>query len=426
MSLISSLYAGQTGLDTSSTALQVIGDNISNSSTIGFKESRAAFEDLLAQNMIGGDGGGGGLGARLQSVQQILTQGSITSTGNTTDLALQGNGFFMVNGPSGQFLTRDGQFTTDKTGVLTNLDGFAVQGFAADPTGKLSGTVGDLNVGNATSLPNATTTVTLQANLQADAAVPSAPWDPANAAATSNFSASTQVFDAQGKEHDAQVYFSKTGAGAWDFHVMTDGSGVAGGTAGTPSEIGTGSLTFDASGKLASETQSSSFTPSSSTVAQALTFNFGDPTGTAGGTGVAGITQFASASSITFASQDGYGAGNLAGIAVDASGDITGSFTNGESRVLGQVAVATVPAPDQLQRESGNLYQVTPGAGQISVGAAGQGGRGSVVAGALEQSNVDLAGQFVDMIVAQRAFQADSRTITTADSLLQELIQMKR
>src|SRR5450432_2402567 len=128
MSLISSLYAGQTGLDTTSTSLQVIGDNIANSNTIGFKESRAAFEDLLAQNMIGGSGGGG-LGARLQSVQQILTQGSITSTGNTTDVALQGNGFFMVNGPSGQFLTRDGQFTTDKTGVLTNLDGFAVQGF---------------------------------------------------------------------------------------------------------------------------------------------------------------------------------------------------------------------------------------------------------------------------------------------------------
>ena len=424
MSLISSLYSGQTGLDTSSTELQVIGDNIANSNTIGFKSSRAAFEDMLAQNIIGGSDGAG-LGSRVQQVQQILTQGSITSTGNVTDVALQGNGFFILQGPNGQYLTRDGQFTADKTGNIVNLGGLAVQGFPADQNGKLSGTLGNLSVGNAASLPNATTTVTLKANLQADAPVPAA-FDPANPGGTSSFSASTQIFDAQGQEHDAQVYFRHTGSGAWEFHAMTDGGGVAGGTAGTPTEIASGTLTFDASGKLTAETQTSNFTPSTGTAAQPLNFNFGDATGTPGGTGVAGITQFAGASSITFAAQDGYGAGTLAGIAVDSSGSITGSFTNGESRLLGQVAVATVPAPDQLQKQSGNLYQVTPGAGQVSAGTAGQGGRGTIVAGALEQSNVDLAGQFVDMIVAQRAFQANSRTVTTADSLLQELMQMKR
>src|SRR5476649_1291950 len=378
MSLISSLYAGQTGLDTSSTELQVIGDNIANSNTIGFKQSRAAFEDLLAQNMIGGSNVGGGLGSRLQSVQQLLTQGSITNTGNATDLALQGNGFFVVKGPAGEYLTRNGQFTEDKSGNLVNLDGMDVQGFTADATGKLSGTMGNLNVGNATSLPNPTSNVTLKANLQEDATVPAA-WDPANAAATSNFSASTQVYDAVGNEHESQVYFRKSGSGTWEWHAMTDGGGVAGGTAGTPSEIGAGTLTFDSSGKLWAETQASSFTPAGSTAAQPINFNFGDPTGTAGGTGVAGITQFASASAISFSSQDGFGAGDLSGIAVDATGTVTGTFTNGESRTLGAVAVATVPAPDQLQRQSGNLYQITPGAGQMSVGVAGEGGRGSVV-----------------------------------------------
>src|SRR5471032_2515612 len=162
MSLISSLYAGQTGLDTSSTELQVIGDNIANSNTIGFKESRAAFEDLLAQNMIGGSDEGGGLGSRLQAVQQLLTQGSITSTGNATDLALQGNGFFVVQGASGQYLTRDGQFTVDKSGNMVNLDGLDVQGFPADATGKVSGSMGNLNVGTATSLPNHTSNITLK------------------------------------------------------------------------------------------------------------------------------------------------------------------------------------------------------------------------------------------------------------------------
>jgi flagellar hook protein FlgE len=425
MSLISSLYAGQTGLDTSSTELQVIGDNIANSNTIGFKESRAAFEDLLAQNMIGGSNVGGGLGSRLQAVQQLLTQGSITNTGNATDLSLQGNGFFVVKGPAGQYLTRNGQFSVDKSGNLVNLDGLDVQGFQADASGTLSGLLGNLNVGTATSLPNATTSIMLKANLNADSAVPAA-WDPANAEATSNFSSATQVYDSTGKEHDAQVYFRKNGTGDWEWHAMTDGSGVAGGTAGTASEIGAGTLTFDASGKLTAETQTSTFTPAGSTAAQPITFNFGDPLGTGTNTGTAGVTQFTGASATSFASQDGFAAGDLSGIAVDSTGRVTGSFTNGEARVLGAVAVATVPAPDQLLRQSGNLYQITPGAGQMSAGMASEGGRGSLVAGALEQSNVDLAGQFVEMIAAQRNFQANSRTVTTADSLLQELMQMKR
>lgn len=428
MSLISSLYAGETGLNTTSTDLATIGDNISNANTIGFKEGRAAFEDLLGESLGSGQGQVG-MGSRLESIQRILSQGAITNTGNATDMALSGNGFFVVKGTAGgasqEFLTRAGQFTLDRNGLLVNLQGLHVQGFPADLNGTVSSSLGDLQVGNATSLPKATTNVALKANLQSDAPI-AAPWDPLNPTGTSSFSTSATVYDSLGKQHQVQVYFRHTAAGAWDYHAMTDGSGVAGGTAGTPSEIATGALAFDAAGKLTSQTQTGSFTPAGSTTVQPLVFNFGDPTSVAGNTGVAGITQFAAASEVSFSSQDGFSAGSLANVAVDATGTVTGSFTNGQTRVLGEVAVATVPAGDQLQRVGGNLYGFSAGSGQMTAGVAGQGGRGTIVAGALEQSNVDLAGEFVRMIAAQRGFQANSKTVQASDQLLQELMQLKR
>jgi flagellar hook protein FlgE len=435
MSLTSSLYIGQSGLDSSSTQLSVIGDNIANANTIGFKQGRAAFEDLLGASMI--PGGQAGLGSRLQAIQRLLAQGAITDTGVATDLSLSGGGFFVVkgqhDGESGQFLTRAGQFSLDKQGTLVNLSGLHVQGFAADANGALSGVLGDLQAGNAVSLPHATGTVTVKANLDASAAVLPA-WDPANPATTANFSSSTTAFDSLGKEHQVQIYYRLTPQAVpapvppsrtWEVHALTDGAGVAGGTAGTPVEIAAGTLTFDASGKLAAATQSGSFTPAGAVSPQALAFVFGDPTG-AGGTGVSGVTQFAAPSAVTFTSQDGYRSGTLSNLNIDATGTIQGAFSNGQTRVLGQVAVATVPAADQLERRGANLFGLTPGAGQLSAGQAGEGGRGSIIAGALEQSNVDLSAEFVRMISAQRAFQANSKTVQTADQLLQELMQLKR
>ncbi|MBX7114019.1 MAG: flagellar hook-basal body complex protein, partial [Myxococcaceae bacterium] len=172
-------------------------------------------------------------------------------------------------------------------------------------------------------------------------------------------------------------------------------------------------------------TQTSNFTPLGSVNPQALNFNFGDPTA-ASGTGAKGLTQFASPSTVTFMNQDGYASGELARISIEADGTIMGAFTNGQSRALGQVALADFEAPDRLERLGGNLYGEMPASGQPTLGAPGNGGRGSVVAGALEQSNIDLATEFVRMISAQRGFQANSKTITTADQLLNELIALKR
>ena len=428
MSLLSSLYTGTSGMQANSQELSVVGDNIANANTIGFKSNRAVFENALSQSLIGGTGETG-LGTRMQAVQRIVTQGSLVSTGVATDLALQGDGLFVVKGihggQQGTYYTRAGQFTVDKQGFLTTLDGLRVQGNPANATGAINSALSDLNVGDQSAPPTATANITLRGNLNADAPVPAAAWDPTQPQATSNFSTSVTLYDSLGRPHQADVFYSKVSDGSWEWHALTDGANIELGTPGVATEIASGTLAFDTEGKLVDATQTSDFNPRGANLAQPLTFNFGDPT-SAGGTGQAGITQFANASTTTFVNQDGSTAGDLASVEVDTQGNITGAFTNGRTRVLGRVAVAEFSAPDQLRALSGNMFLETEKSGQPTIGGAGEGGRGSIIAGSLEQSNVDLASEFVRMIAAQRGFQANSKTITTADQLLNELISLKR
>jgi flagellar hook protein FlgE len=434
MSLFSALSSGTAGLEASSAELSVVSNNIANASTVGFKVGRASFEDTLTQSVIGGNGQIG-LGSQIQTVQKILTQGALTATGISTDLALQGNGFFIVNGSidgqAGNFYTRDGEFTLDKSGYLVNLDGLRVQGYTANAAGTLTGLPGDLLVGNASAQPLATTTVTLKANLEADDAVTAAAFDPADPSGTSNYSTSMTIYDSLGAAHQTEVYFHKSGDGTWDWHAMTDGGGLQGGTTGQLTEIASGDLTFDTQGRLDTSSQNAApvFNPLGANAPQPLTFNFGDATGGAPSTtatGLAGVTQFSSTSATTYIGQDGYGSGQLSSIKIDTLGDISGVFTNGQTRVLGQVAVASFSAADQMDSIGGNLYSQTQGSGQPVVGAAGTGGRATIVAGSLEQSNVDLSDQLVRLITSQRAYEANSKSITTADQLLSELIALKR
>ncbi len=440
MSLLTALSSGTTGLEASSLELSVVGDNIANANTVGFKGGRAAFMDALTQTVIGGTGEIG-LGSRLEAVQKILTQGALNSTGIATDLALQGNGFFVVsgnhNGQTASFFSRAGQFTVDKDGYMVNLEGLRVQGFPADSTGALTAQPGDLLVGTASAQPRATATIQVKANLQADAPILTdaagavIPFNPASPNSTSNFSTSMTVYDSLGSAHGVQVFFHKSAAGTWDWHAMADANTVT-----TPApvagqaltEIATGTLTFDSNGALTSTPPA---VPPSVTfvgaTAQSLTFNFGNPLVAGGtGTGLDGVTQFASPSASTFIGQDGFGSGQLASIRIDSTGNINGVFTNGQTRVLGEVAVAGFSGPDRMERVGGNLFQQTQSSGQPVIGAPGAGGRASIISGSLEQSNVDLAEQFVRLISAQRAFQANSKTITTADQLLSELIALKR
>jgi flagellar hook protein FlgE len=427
MGLLTSMTSAVSGINTSSTELSVISDNIANANTTGFKAERAAFEDALYQSLVGG-GGQVGLGARLSAVQKMLTQGSLIMTGVTTDLALQGRGYLVVKGQhggeSGQFYTRAGETRFDRDGYLVNLEGLRLQGYAADPTGVLSTITGDLQIANAQALPYPTANLTFKGNLNASAPILPA-WDPLSPSATSNFSTSLTTYDSLGSPHPLQLYFRRTGAGTWDWHAMTDGAGVTGGTAGTPADVANGTLTFNNTGALTAVTQASSFNPLGAVNPQPLLFNLGDPTG-AGGSGVAGMTQFASNSAATFVSQDGYPPGDFSAIQMEGDGIISGIFSNGQHRVLGQIVVADFAAADQLQRIGGNLLSATRAAGEPVIGAPGGGGRAAIVAGALEQSNVDIAEEFVRMIAAQRSFEANAKSITTADQLLSELIAIKR
>ncbi|MCA2977342.1 MAG: flagellar hook protein FlgE, partial [Myxococcaceae bacterium] len=429
-----SLTTGTSGLNANSQELNVVGDNIANANTIGYKASRAAFQDTLLSQVIGAPGGGQvGLGTSLQAIQRIISQGALATTGVATDLALQGNGFFVLRGGtgggvggSGQFYSRAGQFTIDNDGFMVSLDGLRLQGYTADDKGRLQGTLGDLQVGASNALAVATEDIDVRAKLDPLASIIT--FDPANPGNTSNFNTSVTIYDSLGQSHDVTVYYNRTGTGAWDWRAMVDdGAALTGGTAGAPAEIASGTMTFDTQGRLDALTQTSNFNPLNAVNPQPLTFNFGDPIA-GGGTGLAGIVQNigGNRNETTFVSQNGNAAGTLASIQINNQGQVVGSFTNGRTRVLAQVAVADFEAVDKLNRVGGNLLAESRASGQPTIGAPGEGGRATITSGALEQSNVDLANEFVRMIAAQRGFQANSKTITTADQLLGELMQLKR
>ncbi len=436
MSLITSLITGTSGLQSNSQDLSVVGDNIANANTIGFKASRTAFQDALFEQVIGAPGGGQiGLGTTVQAVQRLITQGALASTGNATDLALQGNGFFVLrgnhNGAVGQYYSRAGQFTVDKTGYLVNLEALRLQGYTADDAGNIQGTLGDLQVGSASSLAKATSEIDIKAKLDPNATILT--FDPALPDTSSNFNTSVTIYDSLGQAYDVTVYYNRTGTGAWDWHAMVkDGAVLTGGTAGSPAEIASGSMTFTTTGALDTETQTANFNPLNAVNPQALTFNFGTAitSSTSGtlGTGLDGIVQNIGGNPFetTFTSQDGNAAGTLSSIQINNKGEVVGAFTNGTTRTLGQGAGADLDAAARLPRVGGTLLFESIESGQPTIGAPAGGGRATVSAGALEQSNVDLAGEFVRMIAAQRGFQANSKTITTADQLLGELMQLKR
>lgn len=425
MSILNAMYAGVSGLAAEGGALGVVGDNVANGDTIGFKQSRAIFEDVLGSAVGAPDATGAGV--RMVRAQQIFAQGMIQNTGNPTDVALSGDGFFVVKGTvggmTGDFYTRAGQTTLRRDGTLVSATGLPLQGYQANPDGTIGATVGDIVVPTSALPPKTTTSVSITANLDATATTPTAPWDPQNPGATSNFSTSITTYDSLGNAHTVDVYFRKSGNGTWDVHELAAGAEVQGGTAGQNVEIGTGALTFDATGALTGSTVTGGGTVTwsdGSTPNQAIALSFGTP-GTPGGT-----TQFGSPSSISAQSQDGYSSGDLSGVQIDPNGVVDAAYTNGQKVAVGQLAVAKFRSNDGLARAGQNLWEATRDSGEAALGAAGAGGRGSLVAGALEQSNVDIAAQLVDLITHQRAFQASSKTITTADEMLQDVVNLKR
>jgi flagellar hook protein FlgE len=428
--MLTSLYTGVTGMDANGTGLSVVGDNIANMNTTGFKSSRVSFGDVLSETLTGGAGASQvGRGVRVSRVATQYAQGSFESTGNTLDLAVDGDGFFLVKSGNSQFYTRDGQFSPDKDGYIVNSDGYRVQGFLADGSGNITGTVGDLNLNNQQSQASATTTSKVAVNLNAGDTVQTNAFtlgtnndSPANY----NESTSIKIYDSLGGAHDVSLYFVKTGDGTWTVHYVhtdpTDSTKLV--------DAGTQDLSFGTDGSLINDNSGTpiSFDFGTQTVSpQSVTFDFGTGTGeTPAGTGFDGTTQFASDFSVNQLNQDGYGAGTVAGISISEDGLISASFTNGQIRTIGQIALARFMDSESLSKLGQNLYAETYDSGQPIIAKPETSGTGRVLANTLELSNVDLAQEFVKLISFQRAFQANSRVITTTDQMLQDLISIIR
>jgi flagellar hook protein FlgE len=429
MSIWTSLYTGASGLTAHGEAIGTVGDNIANVSTVGFKSGRASFQDVLGGTAPNAQRYGNGV--RFAGINTQFGQGSLQQTGGKLDLAIRGNGFYTVagdhEGVPGNYYTRDGQFHLDNTGTVVNNEGLKLQGYMIDATGTQSATLGDLVIGGQ-SPPHATTAVNMAVNLNSGETPPALPFDPANPGDTSNFSTSTTVYDSLGAPHRADVYYRNNGPGQWEWHALVDGGELTGGTPGTATEIATGTLGFTPNGDLDTETPGTSSADFlNATPGQAIVFDFGDAITTDGGTGKAGTTQYAASSStVNGIDQDGFGAGSLTDVLVAEDGTMRGVFSNGQSRDMARIALATFQSEDGLQRAGNELFLETPRSGQALMGGASTGDRGAISAGSLEGSNVDLGNELVTMIAYQRAFSANSKTVTTADEMLQEVTNLKR
>ncbi len=426
MSIDSAMYIGVSGLDATSDAINIVGDNIANSSTIGFKSQRAEFSDMLG-GAIGNDQLGGGV--LLDGTQTQFTQGQLQTTGNPLDLAIQGNGLFEVsgsnNGQQGTFYTRDGQFNMDSSGYVVNQDGLRLQGYTIDSSGNRSSSVGDLALGATQSPAVPTANAKLTLNLNSGDATPTVtPFDPTNSASY-NYQTSFTAYDSLGAAHQVQEYFVNNGNGSWTANAMVDGGDVTGGTKGVLTSIGTTQLQFNTDGSLQSQTGSLTASFVGATPNQTINMSFGDDIAS-GGTGLAGSTDFAAADSVNGTSIDGRASGTLTSVSVGADGKITGTYDNGQSAVIAQVALASFQNEAGLTREGNNLYAASSESGQPLTDAPGTGARGGIQSGALEASNVDISNELVDLISFQNAYQANSKTITTADDMIQTAVNLKQ
>lgn len=432
MGLYSAMYAGVSGLNAMGTSMGIIGDNVANANTVGFKRSRANFGDIVSQTLIGSTATFSqlGQGVVVGDVQQIHSQGALLNTGIDTDMAVSGSGYFIVNGTingqTGDFYTRAGQFHIDQDGYLVNPQGLRLQGYGSTDDGQIDGAMGDINLTSANIPPLATENITITANLDSESVTPAAfdPLDPYN---TSNFATALTVYDSLGNPHQIDMFFRRTAGNNWEWHGMIDGGELNGGVAGVPTEVASGTLGFTTDGRLDTETiVGGTIDFLNATPGQVIDFDFGDSITTDGGTGETGTTQYSATSSINFQTQDGYTTGSLTRISVAPDGIISGAYSNGEIRTVGQVLLSSFQNPEGLYKLGMNIWGETRESGLPLVGGANSGPRGAVMAQNLEQSNVDLAEEFVNMIITQRAFQANSKSITTVDSMLGEVINLKR
>ena len=432
-----SFYAGLAGLQANAGRLGVIGNNLANSNTIGFKGSRVTFQDVFSQTGGGASFNGAGnpqqvgLGVQTAGIDLLFGQGSLQTTDLVTDVAIQGNGFFVLaDQAGGRGFTRAGNFNFDKDGNLVTSNGSFVQGFTTrDPLGNIvsSGAVGNIQIPvGLTAPPLATSTLQGALNLNADAAVDD-PLTAVNEAET--FATTITVYDSLGAAHNLTLNFTPVDTNAdgvrdqWTYDVTAPGAEVAGGTAGTPFSIATGVITFDANGQLTAPAGNVTVTTpawANGGAAQTIDWQLFD----SAGAGV--LTGFSGPSAVSSTNQNGYSAGRLRTLTIDNDGLIAGIFTNGVTLQLARFALATFNNPNGLLKNGGNTFLETNPSGQAIIGTANTGSRGQLTANALELSNVDITQEFTDLIISERGYQANSRIITTTDQVIQEALNLKR
>jgi flagellar hook protein FlgE len=425
---MSSLFTAVSGMNANGTALSVIGDNVANMNTIAFKASRSSFGDILSQSLGTSQIG---RGVAVTEVTPTFTQGSFENTANVLDLSVDGEGLFIVKNDSGIAYTRAGQFSLDKEGYIVNTNGMRLQGYLFSTSGSSAG-LGDINLSTLNSAPQPTADAEISANLDSRATIGPA-FDVTDPGNTSDFSSTLTVYDSLGVSHVINIYFRKDTQSAtgnsWEWFAVVNDTDS---TAGVTQVQARGSIDFDSNGALDVESAitypvGTGFNFSGGATAnQVIDFNFGTSITTDGGTGLDGTTQFGSTSATIFQSQDGYSSGSLRNITITQDGFITGIFTNGQTRAVGQVALAKFLAPTEVKKMGKNLYSESSESGQPIVSIPGTSGTGVVLSNTLELSNVDLAEEFVKMIISQRGFQANSKMVSTSDELMQELINLKR
>ena len=418
MSFSSSL----SGLNANQLKLNVIGNNLANINTIGFKSSTVEFSDLVSQSVGGASVNPMqiGLGVTTGSISPRYSQGGIENTGVATNVAIQGSGFFVIGSQDDRSYARAGDFKFDANGVLVTSDGQPVQGFTATnpSTGAIitTGQPGNIIVARGvTRAPTATTQFGASSNLDA------------RAANGSTFTASAQIYDALGTAHVATITYTKTSPTAWTYSITVPGADLTGGTPGTPSVIKAGSLTFSAAGALSTvdgATAANVAIPGPSwkngATAAALTWTVLDANG------APNLTGYAAPSATASVMQNGAAAGTINDVVIDSEGQIVATLGAGQTVVVGVVALATFNNPQGLVKAGGNRFAESASAGIANVGVPGTGGRGSLIGSSLEQSNVDIAQEFTQMILAQRGYQANSKSITTADQILIDTLNLKQ
>jgi flagellar hook protein FlgE len=418
---MSSFSIALSGLNADSAALDVVGNNLANLNTTGYKDSNVSFYDLLQQSVAGGSTQIGG-GVSAPQTERVFSQGSIQATGGNYDAAIQGNGFFVVQDPSGNTLyTRAGNFNLDANGNLVTATGQLVQGWVAqNGVVNTSGAVGNITIpSDALQTPSATQNFSLSLNLNA-AGVAGQP--------SGSFSAPIQVVDSLGETHNLTVNFTEASPGNWNYEVDIPGADLSSGTAGTPSAVASGSLTFDANGNLTSPA------PPAATVAVAITgltdtandMNINWNLATSNGTGTPIVTQYAATSAVSASSQDGVPASQVTQVSIANGGAITAQFSDGNQVVIGQLALASVSNPDSLIAVGQNNFEVGAKTATPVIGVPNTGTLGTVQGGSLETSTVNIATEFTNLIVYQNSYQANSKVISTLDQLTQALLALKQ